>query len=239
MAKKTTCVRTSRPIVDGIEGRVVEGRYQLGDRLAVSSVSDHWAAFDLENQQWVRLVMLRSSNRDLVIGFVRNSHGLRSVKHPGIAAVRTASLASGSLPLPYTALDLVVGSRPQAKVSRTRDAIRLFIPLFECLATIHAAGIALPDLCLQDIVVTPEGRAVIFDPGMDRLPRAQEGGELENVAQLGSALRDLLTQAAPQFLADSGLCSLLNRLTLHRRRSFDAGRATEEMRGWLEVSSLA
>jgi len=235
--RKTAFLRTSRPIVEGIEGRVVEGRFQLGERLAVSAVSDHWAAFDLEDQQWVRLVMLRSSNRDLVVGFVRNSHVLRTVKHPSIAAVRTASLASGSLPLPYTALDLVVGSRPQNHVSRTRDAVGLFIPLFEGMAAVHAAGVVLPDPSLQDVVVTPEGRAVIFDPGLDRPPSGPEAGELENVARLGSALRDLLIQAAPQFVADSRLCSLLDRLSLRRHRSLDAPRAAEELRGWLEEGS--
>ncbi|MBL8861074.1 MAG: serine/threonine protein kinase [Planctomycetes bacterium] len=113
--------------------------------------------------------------------FAREAEVLGSLRHPGIAAVYGAGVArSGSLDLPWIAMELVRGIPLNEYAAARRHAPRVLLELFTavCAAVEHAhlRGVVHRDLKPSNVLVEDDGRPRVLDFGVARIV-GQDVGE--------------------------------------------------------------
>jgi len=169
-------------------GRVVAGRYELLDLVGHGAMGTVWRARDLrlDREVAVKEVCLpgpmtpqdRSVLRERSL---REARVAARLTHPGVVTVHDVIEDEGS---PWIIMELVP-SRSLAQVlaedgplSPARAAA-LGMTLLEALGSAHAAGVVHRDVKPGNILVTPEGRAVLTDFGIATLhgdPRLTQAG---------------------------------------------------------------
>jgi serine/threonine-protein kinase len=91
-------------------GRLLEGRYRLGDRIATDGMGEVWRARDLVLDRPVAVKMLRPgyADREGLARFRAEARHAGSLSHPGIARVYDYREADPPYP-PYLVMELVDG----------------------------------------------------------------------------------------------------------------------------------
>lgn len=146
-------------------GRVVAGRYLLGDPLGTGGCGDVFRATDQVTGQQVALKVLR---RDAAVAWPRVQRevlALRLLRLPGVVRLLDDGVHDGA---PFIVMEIAEG-RPfpgcaepaewSAIESRTRS-------LAETLARVHAAGVVHRDLKPSNIFVGADDRVTILDFGL-------------------------------------------------------------------------
>jgi hypothetical protein len=169
-------------------GRVVAGRYELLDRVGHGAMGTVWRARDLrlDREVAVKEVCLpgpmTSQDRSVLRErSLREARVAARLTHPGVVTVHDVIEAESS---PWIIMELVP-SRSLAQVlaedgplSPARAAA-LGMTVLEALGSAHAAGVVHRDVKPGNILVTPEGRAVLTDFGIATLhgdPRLTQAG---------------------------------------------------------------
>ena len=159
-------------------GRVVAGRYELLDLIGHGAMGTVWRARDLrlDREVAVKEVCLPgpSTPQDRSVlreRSLREARVAARLTHPGVVTVHDVIEAEGS---PWIIMELVP-SRSLAQVlaedgplSPARAAA-MGTTLLEALGSAHAAGVVHRDVKPGNILVTPEGRAVLTDFGIATL----------------------------------------------------------------------
>jgi tRNA A-37 threonylcarbamoyl transferase component Bud32 len=169
-------------------GRVVAGRYELLDPAGHGAMGTVWRARDLwlDREVAVKEVglsgpMTQQDRSVLRERSLREARVAARLTHPGMVTVHDVIEAEGS---PWIIMELVP-SRSLAQVlaedgplSPARVA-EMGMTLLEALGSAHAAGVVHRDVKPGNILVTPEGRAVLTDFGIATLhgdPRLTQAG---------------------------------------------------------------
>jgi eukaryotic-like serine/threonine-protein kinase len=167
---------------------VVAGRYELLDPVGHGAMGTVWRARDLrlDREVAVKGVCLpgpmTSQDRSVLRErSLREARVAARLTHPGVVTVHDVIEAEGS---PWIIMELVP-SRSLAQVlaeggplSPARAAA-MGMTLLEALGSAHAAGVVHRDVKPGNILVTPEGRAVLTDFGIATLhgdPRLTQAG---------------------------------------------------------------
>src|SRR5689334_15089804 len=159
-------------------GRVVAGRYELLDPIGHGAMGTVWRARDLrlDREVAVKEVCLPgpSTPQDRSVlreRSLREARVAARLTHPGVVTVHDVIEAEGG---PWLIMELVP-SRSLAQVlaedgplSPARAAA-MGGTLLEALGSAHAAGVVHRDVKPGNILVTPEGRAVLTDFGIATL----------------------------------------------------------------------
>jgi serine/threonine protein kinase len=169
-------------------GRVVAGRYELLDPVGHGAMGTVWRARDLRLDREVAVKdvclpgpMTPQDQSVLRERSLREARVAARLTHPGVVTVHDVIEAEGS---PWIIMELVP-SRSLAQVlaedgplSPARAAA-LGMTLLEALGSAHNAGVVHRDVKPGNILVTPEGRAVLTDFGIATLhgdPRLTQAG---------------------------------------------------------------
>src|SRR5215475_9114975 len=169
-------------------GRVVAGRYELLDPVGHGAMGTVWRARDLRLDREVAVKEVRlpgpmtTHDRSVLRErSLREARVAARLTHPGVVTVHDVIEAEGS---PWIIMELVP-SRSLAQVlaedgplSPARAAA-MGMTLLEALGSAHAAGVVHRDVKPGNVLVTPEGRAVLTDFGIATLhgdPRLTQAG---------------------------------------------------------------
>ena len=149
-------------------------RYAIVAPLGTGATSRVLRAQDLLLQRPVALKLLRPCDDELAAARLRDEAVIASsLHHPGIARVFDYGEATVDGELrPYLAMQLVEG-RTLRDILRDgplppEDVLRLVEQVAEALAHAHAAGVVHRDVKPGNIIVTPQGQAVLLDFGIAR-----------------------------------------------------------------------
>src|SRR5215468_5256289 len=169
-------------------GRVVAGRYELLDPVGHGAMGTVWRARDLRLDREVavkevRLPGLMTAHERSVLRerSLREARVAARLTHPGVVTVHDVIEVEGS---PWIIMELVP-SRSLAQVlgddgpMPPARAAAMGMTLLEALGSAHAAGVVHRDVKPGNILVTPEGRAVLTDFGIATLhgdPRLTQAG---------------------------------------------------------------
>jgi hypothetical protein len=172
--------------------------------------------------------------------FAREAQALARLRHPNVVGVHETGVDERGAP--YFVMDLVPGRplerliaerafkpeegaerRPRAATARAR-AMDLALQVARGVAALHAAGLVHRDLKPGNVVVTPEGKAVVVDLGL-----AYDEGSGERLTRTGAHLGtpqylapEQLTSAAPTARTDVHALGLLAYELLTGEPAFDA-----------------
>jgi eukaryotic-like serine/threonine-protein kinase len=167
---------------------VVAGRYELLDPVGHGAMGTVWRARDLrlDREVAVKEVCLpgpmTSQDRSVLRErSLREARVAARLTHPGVVTVHDVAEAEGS---PWIIMELVP-SRSLSQVLAEdgplspAQAAAMGMTLLEALGSAHAAGVVHRDVKPGNILVTPEGRAVLTDFGIATLhgdPRLTQAG---------------------------------------------------------------
>ncbi|WP_431781898.1 protein kinase domain-containing protein [Streptomyces chumphonensis] len=160
--------------------RVIDGRFALEARLGGGGMGTVWRARDLVLDRAVALKEVRPSDPDLAeydpdaaamlrARVLREARALARVDHPHVVTVHHV-VDGAEHAYPWLVLELVTGGSLADRLARgpltPAEAARLGREVLSGLRAAHAAGVQHRDVKPANVLLRPDGRAVLTDFGI-------------------------------------------------------------------------
>ncbi|GLZ37081.1 serine/threonine-protein kinase [Actinokineospora sp. NBRC 105648] len=164
-------------------GRVVGGRFELLDRLGSGGMGTVWRARDLGLHREVAIKEVRPAdaalfehNPELAVQqrerVLRESRALARLQHPNVVSIYQI-IESADSPYPWIVMELVRGVSLDARLRdgalAPAEAARVGRGVLGALRAAHAAGVLHRDVKPGNVLLRPDGSAVLTDFGIAAL----------------------------------------------------------------------
>jgi len=158
---------------DRLAGRVLDGRYRVGSRVAKGGMATVYEALDMRLDRIVALkVMHLGLGDDAEFGrrFVAEARAAAKLSHPNVVAVFDQGDDNGTL---FLAMEYVPGRtlrdviRQQSPLPPAR-ALNLLAPVLSALSAAHDAGIVHRDIKPENVLISNDGTVKVADFGLAR-----------------------------------------------------------------------
>lgn len=153
------------------EGSVVDGRYRVLRRLGSGGMADVWLAEDAHLQRQVALKVLHrrfAQDQEFVQRFQREAEAAARLQHPNIVSVFDRGQFEGTY---YIAMQYIDGPTLKQLIDSgltPEQAVTEIRQVLEAARFAHRNGVVHRDLKPQNVIVDPEGKAVVTDFGIAR-----------------------------------------------------------------------
>jgi beta-lactam-binding protein with PASTA domain len=191
-----------RTVADPMLGRVLDGRYRVGPRIARGGMASVYEATDLRLDRVCALKVMHAGlgdDDDFAGRFVREAHAAARLSHPNVVSVfdqgnddGTVFLAMEYIP-GHTLRDLI---RAEAPLAPAR-ALALIDPVLSALAAAHHAGMIHRDVKPENVLLADDGRVKVADFGLARAVSA----ETQHTAT-GGILIGTVSYLSPELVVD-------------------------------------
>ncbi len=161
-------------------GRLVGGRYRLGEVIGVGGMATVHRAFDTKLDRWVAIKLLRREvieDPDIAMRFRREALAATVLRHPNIVACLETGTDHGQ---PFLVMELIEGEDLAARLRRggrlvPAEVARIGLDVARALGVAHVRGIVHRDVKPGNILLARDGRAMVTDFGIARLAADAEG----------------------------------------------------------------
>ena len=160
-------------IADSLIGRVLDGRYRVGPRVARGGMATVYEALDLRLDRTVAVKVMHEALADddeFVARFQREARAAARLSHPNVVAVFDTGDDHGTL---FLVMEYVPGMtlrdliRNEAPMSPAR-ALAVLEPVLRALGAAHGAGILHRDVKPENVLIADDGRVKVADFGLAR-----------------------------------------------------------------------
>jgi eukaryotic-like serine/threonine-protein kinase len=158
-------------VAEVVVGSVVDGRYQVLAKLGGGGMANVWLAEDTHLQRRIALKVLQrqfAQDREFVMRFRREAESAAGLQHPNIVAVFDRGEWEGTY---YIAMQYVEGPTLKQLIDSgitVEQAVAVIRQVLQAAGYAHRQGIVHRDLKPQNVIVDPEGKAVVTDFGIAR-----------------------------------------------------------------------
>jgi eukaryotic-like serine/threonine-protein kinase len=158
---------------DRLVGRVLDGRYRVGSRVAKGGMATVYEALDMRLDRIIALkVMHLGMGDDAEFGrrFVAEARAAAKLSHPNVVAVFDQGNDHDTL---FLAMEYVPGRtlrdviRQQSPLPPAR-ALDLLAPVLSALSAAHDAGIVHRDIKPENVLISNDGTIKVADFGLAR-----------------------------------------------------------------------
>lgn len=173
-------------VIDGESGQVLDGRFELVERLGSGGMGTVWRARDIALHREVAVKQVRplapelvpkgsDASRVLRERVLSEARALARLSHPHVVTIyHVIDDGDGSYPL--LVMELVPGSSlaellNEGTLLTPQEAARVGRQVLAALRTAHAAGIRHRDVKPANVMLRPDGDAVLTDFGIAALQR--------------------------------------------------------------------
>ena len=187
---------------DPMSGRLLEGRYRIGARIARGGMASVYEATDVRLDRTVAIKIMHpglGDDAEFAARFVREARSAARLSHPNVVAVYDQGDDHGTV---FLAMELVDGItlrdviRKEAPLPPTR-ALALIEPVLSALAAAHRAGIIHRDVKPENVLIAADGRVKVADFGLARAVSA----DTQHTAT-GGVLIGTVSYLAPELVVD-------------------------------------
>ena len=191
-----------RTVADPMIGRVLDGRYRVGPRIARGGMATVYEATDLRLDRTCALKIMHSGLGDddeFAARFVREAHSAARLSHPHVVGVFDQGDDDGTLFLAmeyipgHTLRDLIRKESPMAPAK----ALAVMDPVLSALAAAHEAGLIHRDVKPENVLLADDGRVKVADFGLARAISA----ETQHTAT-GGVLIGTVSYLSPELVVD-------------------------------------
>ncbi len=165
---------------DPLVGRVLDGRYRVGARLARGGMATVYEAHDSRLDRTIALKVMHASladDEEFVSRFIREAHAAARLSHPNVVAVYDQGADQGHV---FLAMELVRGRtlrdliRERGHLS-PRQALEVMEPVLAALGAAHQAGIVHRDVKPENVLLSDDNRIKVADFGLARAVSGNTG----------------------------------------------------------------
>ncbi len=158
---------------DQLVGRLLDGRYRVGDKVARGGMATVYEALDTRLDRVVALKIMHvglGHDADFSRKFVQEARSAARLSHPNVVAVFDQGADSETL---FLAMEYVPGRtlreviREQAPMPPAR-ALDLLAPILSALSAAHDAGIVHRDIKPENVLIAADGTVKVADFGLSR-----------------------------------------------------------------------
>jgi serine/threonine-protein kinase len=183
-------------------GRVLDGRYRVGPRIARGGMATVYEATDLRLDRLCALKIMHAGlgdDDDFAARFVREARSAARLSHQNVVGVFDQGDDDGTLFLAmeyipgHTLRDLVRKEAPMAPAK----ALALLDPVLSALAAAHHAGMIHRDVKPENVLLADDGRVKVADFGLARAVSA----ETQHTAT-GGVLIGTVSYLSPELVVD-------------------------------------
>jgi eukaryotic-like serine/threonine-protein kinase len=187
---------------DPLIGRVLDGRYRVGPRIARGGMATVYEATDLRLDRICALKVMHTGLGDddeFSARFVREARHAAKLSHPNVVGVFDQGDDHGTLFLAmeyiqgHTLRDLIRKEAPLAP----RKALALMEPVLSALAAAHQSGMIHRDVKPENVLLADDGRIKVADFGLARAVSA----ETQHTAT-GGVLIGTVSYLSPELVVD-------------------------------------
>jgi serine/threonine protein kinase len=152
-------------------GSVVDGRYNVQAKLGGGGMADVWLAEDAHLQRRIALKVLHprfAQDREFVMRFQREAESAAGLQHPNIVSVFDRGEWEGTY---YIAMQYIEGPTLKQLIDSgitVEQGVAVIRQVLQAAGYAHRQGIIHRDLKPQNVLVDPEGKAVVTDFGIAR-----------------------------------------------------------------------
>jgi serine/threonine-protein kinase len=183
-------------------GRLLEGRYRIGVRIARGGMASVYEATDIRLDRTVAVKIMHpglGDDAEFAARFVREARSAARLSHPNVVAVYDQGDDHGTV---FLAMELVDGItlrdviRKESPMLPAR-ALALVEPVLSALAAAHRAGIIHRDVKPENVLIAADGRVKVADFGLARAVSA----DTQHTAT-GGVLIGTVSYLAPELVVD-------------------------------------
>lgn len=187
---------------DPMTGRLLEGRYRIGARIARGGMASVYEATDIRLDRTVAVKVMHpglGDDDEFAARFVREARSAARLSHPNVVAVYDQGDDHGTV---FLAMELVEGItlrdviRKESPMPPAR-ALALIEPVLSALAAAHRAGIIHRDVKPENVLIAADGRVKVADFGLARAVSA----DTQHTAT-GGVLIGTVSYLAPELVVD-------------------------------------
>ena len=191
-----------RTVADPMSGRLRDGRYRVGPRIARGGMATVYEATDLRLDRVCALKVMHAGlgeDDDFAGRFVREARAAARLSHPNVVAVFDQGDDDGTL---FLAMEYVPGHtlrdlvRKEAPMPPAK-ALSLLDPVLSALAAAHRAGLIHRDVKPENVLLADDGRVKVADFGLARAVSA----ETQHTAT-GGVLIGTVSYLSPELVVD-------------------------------------
>ncbi|MCY7373478.1 MAG: Stk1 family PASTA domain-containing Ser/Thr kinase [Spirochaetaceae bacterium] len=167
-------------VSDPLVGRLLDGRYRVGVRLARGGMATVYEAHDSRLDRTIALKVMHPSladDEEFVSRFIREAHAAARLSHPNVVAVYDQGADQGHV---FLAMELVRGRtlrdliRERGHLS-PRQALEVIEPVLAALGAAHQAGIVHRDVKPENVLLSDDNRIKVADFGLARAVSGNTG----------------------------------------------------------------
>jgi serine/threonine protein kinase len=157
---------------------VLNGRYQLTQRIAAGGMGEVWRGNDLLLHREIAVKVLLPalmSDSDFITRFRSEARMMAALRHPGIVQVYDygENAQVGAHQLDYLVMEYIDGTPLSKKIQEagrlgTAETMTVVAQVADALQTAHEAGIVHRDIKPSNLLVRPAGAIVLVDFGIAR-----------------------------------------------------------------------
>jgi len=157
--------------VDHLSGRVLDGRYRMGPRIARGGMASVHEATDLRLERTVAVKVMHQGLGDddeFAARFVAEARAAARLSHPNVVSVFDQGNDDGTV---FLAMELVEGHTLRDTIGRDAPlsparALALLEPVVSALAAAHRAGLIHRDVKPENVLIAHDGRVKVADFGL-------------------------------------------------------------------------
>ncbi len=198
------------PDNDPQTGRLLDGRYRIGPRIARGGMASVYEAHDIRLDRAVAVKIMHAGLGDPTTGdeefaarFVREARAAARLSHPNVVAVYDQGRdESAGGTIVFLAMELVPGHTLRDTIAKEAPmsperALAILDPVLSALASAHRNGLIHRDVKPENVLIADDGRIKVADFGLARAVSA----ETQHTAT-GGVLIGTVSYLAPELVVD-------------------------------------